>query len=57
MDRRIPYRPGLKTGLVNVRTISAPSQHEGVGNALCSAFEAGLSVPEEFTDLLKKLDR
>lgn len=57
MERRIPFRLGVINRLVDARTISAPSRHGDVGNALRAAFETGFGVPEEFADLLKKLDR
>jgi hypothetical protein len=57
MERRMPFRLDSNNRLVDARTISAPSQHADVGNALRLAFETGFAVPEEFDDLLKKLDR
>ena len=57
MDRRSPFRLGSNNRLVNARTISAPAQHEGVGNALRSAFETGLGLPDDLANLMKKLDR
>jgi hypothetical protein len=57
MDKRSPHRLGSNTRLVSARTISAPSYHEGVGNALRSAFETGFGVPDDFARLLKQIDR
>ncbi len=57
MNRRSPYRPDSNTRLVSARTISAPSYHEGVGNALRAAFETGFGVPDDFARLLKEIDR
>ena len=57
MDRRSPFRLGSNTRIVNARTISAPAYHEGVGNALRSAFETGFGVPDDFAKLLKAIDR
>jgi hypothetical protein len=57
MERRTPFRLGSNTRLVNARLVSAPSYHEGVGNALRVAFETGFGVPDDFAKLLKRIDR
>ena len=57
MDKPAPIRPGLDRRLVNARTISPPASHEGVGNALRAAFEPGPGMPDDFAELLNRVDR
>lgn len=57
MERRIPFRPGSDISLEDARIINAPAYHEGVGNALRSAFEIGCGLPDDIAELLRKVDR
>lgn len=58
MEKRSSSHMASDARIVRARTISAPSQHEGVGNALRAAFDPGsYGLPVELERLLAKIDR
>lgn len=56
MEKRTSSSLASEARIVRARTVSAPAQHEGVGNALRAAFNTeSYGVPDEFAKLLARL--
>jgi hypothetical protein len=57
MDIRSPLTPSHGHRSQEAQSIAKPTRHEGIGNALRSAFDAGnWGLPEDMRQMLSKLD-
>jgi len=58
MEKRDPSRPLSETRPARVVSVRPPSRHEGIGNALRTAFDFGTyALPDDLKRLIAKLDR
>lgn len=57
MEKPNPSYSSAPTSSGQPRTVQAPSRHEGIGNALRSAFDPGsYGLPADMAHLLRRMD-
>lgn len=58
MEKRTPSYMAQNARVTQQRMVTAPARHDGIGNALRTAFDPdSFGLPDDFTRLLNKLDK